>query len=160
MLDTVSRILRAVATNQVARWAPSFYVRATRQTGRGEAGTETPDGIARYFRQCVDDYFEILGIPAHDRFAFLQAKRILEYGPGDFPGVALLMVANGAEQVICVDRFALVSMSDKNRQVVDCLRSGLSDAERGRFDACLRLEGGFVSGLDPKRCLLYTSRCV
>jgi hypothetical protein len=151
MLETVTRVLRAVATNQVARWIPSFYVRATGQTGRGEARTETPEAIARYFRQCVDDYLEILGIPAHGRFAFLQGKRILEYGPGDFPGVALLMVAMGAKQVVCVDRFPLVSMSDKNRQVIDCLRSGLSDVERERFDASLFQKAGVVSTFDPER---------
>jgi SAM-dependent methyltransferase len=157
MLETMTRILRAVATNQVARWAPAFYVRATGQTGRGESDTETVEGIARYFRQCVGDYFDVLGVPVHGRAGFLQGKQILEYGPGDLPGVALLLVAMGAEKVFCVDRFSLVSMSDKNRQVIDCLASGLTDTERLRFDGCFQGTNGSTLTLRPAR-LQYVVR--
>ncbi|NWG32052.1 MAG: hypothetical protein HXY29_11210 [Rhodocyclaceae bacterium] len=57
-------ILKAIASNQIARFAPGLYVRLTGQTGRGDSAQESPADIAGYFRQCVSDYATILDIPA------------------------------------------------------------------------------------------------
>lgn len=131
------RIAKAFVSNQVARFAPRVYVKLTRQTGRGDRESETPEAIARYFESCVDDYFEILGIPAASRAEFLRDKVILEYGPGDLPGVAMLLVAKGARKAYCVDRFSLVSIDKKSLAVINCLAAGLSGVERQRLLACL-----------------------
>jgi hypothetical protein len=145
------RIARAVATNQFARLAPRTYIRLTRQTGRGTGDSETPADIAKYFRQCVDDYFEILGVTFDRRSDFLRDKIILEYGPGDFPGVALLMVANGAEKVYCVDHFSMVTATDKNARVVDELMSTLPDADRQRLRSCFNDAGDLSAGFSVAR---------
>lgn len=136
--DNVKRILRATITNQLAHFAPSLYVKITGQTGRG--GGEDPTGeIVSYFQKCFDEYFAFLKVPPEEITKFLAGKQILEYGPGDVPGVALLMVAHGAERVICVDRFPLVTYSDKNIQVLRQLINSLTGEARDRAAACFQI---------------------
>lgn len=150
-LGDPARVLRAVATNQLALLAPALYVRLTGQTGRGAAAEEGPADIARYFRDCVDAYFERLGVAAGDQGAWLDGKTLLEYGPGDLPGVALLMLARGARKVWCVDRFPLVNLSPKNAWAVSELLQAASEAERQRMRACLANPADPSAGLDPAR---------
>ena len=145
------RIARAVATNQLARFAPAAYVRLTGQTGRGSAAEESPGDIAQYFRDCADAYFEKLGIAPLQTPAFLTGKTLMEYGPGDLPGVAALMIARGAEKVYCVDRFPLVNLSDKNARVLVQLIDGSQGVERDRLVACLADKSNPGAGFDPRR---------
>lgn len=134
------RYARAIMTNQVARYAPSLYVRLTRQTGRGARDSETPEQIASYFARCVDDYFAVLGLAGDEGARFLSGKTVLEYGPGDLPGVAMLLVAHGARKVYCVDRFSMFAPSAKNFEVVERLAASLAPDARERLMSC------FVSG--------------
>lgn len=145
------RVLRAAATNQLARFAPAAYVRLTGQTGRGAAAEEGPADIVRYFRDCADAYFDKLGIAAQDSAAFLAGKTLMEYGPGDLPGVAALMVARGAEKVYCVDRFPLVNLSAKNARVLGLLIEGCQGVERDRLLGCLANPDDLGAGFDPRR---------
>jgi SAM-dependent methyltransferase len=145
------RVLRAVASNQLARFAPGLYVRLTGQTGRGAAAEETPADIAQYFLECVDAYFENLNIASADVPAFLAGKTLMEYGPGDLPGVAALMVARGASKVYCVDRFPLVNLSPKNARVLGDLIDGVQGLERERLVACLADKNDLRAGFDPHR---------
>lgn len=145
------RCARAIATNQLARCAPALYVRATGQTGRGAADTETAEDIAAYFLRCVDDYLEMLSVDARDARAFLHGKSLLEYGPGDLPGVAMLLVAHGAARVTCVDRFPMFVLSGKNLDVIGHLLKALPDEGRRRLDACFVVEGDPASGLRPDK---------
>jgi len=144
------RIVHAVLTDQLAHFAPSLYVRLTGQTGRG-AEEQSPRQIADYFRTCFDEYFPIQNVAPRDIGSFLAGKRLLEYGPGDIPGVALLMIAHGAEQVTCVDRFPLVSASPKNIAVLQCLLDGLDGTMRARAESCFRDSGNPSSGLAEQR---------
>lgn len=138
---TVKRVGKALMTNQIAHFAPSLYVRLTGETGRG-LGEESSGQAADYFRACFDDYFEKLGIKISEIDSYLVGKRVLEYGPGDLPGVALLMIAHGAESVICVDRFPLVRLTKKNLLVIDDLLSTLNPIKRQRARTCF---------IDPER---------
>lgn len=145
------RVLRAVASNQLARFAPATYIRLTGQTGRGAAAEEGAGDIAQYFRACVDAYFQHLGIAPSDVRSHLTGKTILEYGPGDLPGVAALMVARGAEKVYCVDRFPLVNLAPKNAEVLAQLIDGCSGDERRRLMACLADPKNLSAGFAPER---------
>ncbi|MCZ8111326.1 MAG: methyltransferase domain-containing protein [Betaproteobacteria bacterium] len=127
-MPEVLRIGRAVLTNALAAVAPGVYLKLSGQTGRGNASTETPADIAAYFERCVADYLQRLGEGA------FEGRVVVEYGPGDFPGVALLLLALGAEKVFCVDRFAMVSLSPKNEAVIASLRARLDAAAAARFD--------------------------
>ena len=150
MADTV-RVARAMATNQLARFAPGAYVRLTGQTGRGAAAEESFGDIVRYFRDCSDAYFEKLGVAPSEVASFLSGKTLMEYGPGDLPGVAALMVARGAEKVYCVDRFPLVNLSDKNASVMRQLIDGSHGVERDRLVGCLANPDDPSAGFDPRR---------
>lgn len=148
---TPIQTLKAIASNQIARFAPGLYVRLTGQTGRGDCASETSAAVAQYFRQCVMDYLDLLGIRQSEGAEFLRDKVILEYGPGDIPGVALLLVAFGARKVYCVDRFPLVRVADKNLQVIRQLAMALSDSERARFDECFADPAAPAEGFNPDR---------
>ena len=148
-LGTIRRVVRAALTNQLARHAPALYVQITGQTGRG-ADEIHLDAVGDYFQKCFDEYFEHLGVAQSDRAGFLRGKRLLEYGPGDVPGVAILMVAHGAEQVVCVDRFPLVKMSPKNVEIVKLMLERLPDEARQRADLCFRQPGRPESGFNPR----------
>ena len=150
MADTV-RVARAMITNQLARFAPGAYVRLTGQTGRGAAGEESFGDIAQYFRDCTDAYFEKLGVASSEISSFLSGKTLMEYGPGDLPGVAALMVARGAEKVYCIDRFPLVNLSDKNARALRHLIDGSHGVERERLVACLANPNDLSAGFDPRR---------
>jgi len=151
LLGQPGRVLRAMAANQLARFAPGLYVRLTGQTGRGAAAEEAPADIAQYFRDCVDAYFEHLHIAPADAQAFLAGKTLMEYGPGDLPGVAALMVARGAHKVYCVDRFPLVNLSPKNARVLGDLIEGSHGQERSRLLACLAKPDNPAAGFAPDR---------
>jgi SAM-dependent methyltransferase len=149
-LDDAIRCGKACLSNQLARFAPELYVKLTGETGRGR-NEEQPDDIVNYFRRCFDDYFKKLDIASQDVPNFLSGKHLLEYGPGDVPGVALLMVAHGANRVTCVDRFPLVSFSDKNIKVLEELMAGLEGDALERARACFNVPGEPASGLAPGR---------
>lgn len=147
--SAAARIARAVLTNQLARHAPAAYVRLTGQTGRGAAAEEGESDIAQYFRDCVEAYADRLGIAHADLPAYLDGKIIMEYGPGDLPGVAALLIGRGARKVYCVDRFPLVSLSEKNSRVVADLIAGEDEPARSRVAACLRNPSQPRAGFEP-----------
>lgn len=147
LLSNTLRIARAVVTNQIARFTPRFYLKLTGQTGRGSE-EETAAQIAGYFKKCFDDYFAALAVSPKDIGDYLKGKCVLEYGPGDIPGVALLMIAHGAKRVYCVDRFPMVSWSKKNIHVLQCLLEGLEGDVRARAEQCF-LQNDPRSGFNP-----------
>lgn len=144
----IKRIVKAALTNLLACISPSTYVRITGETGRG-VGEETADDVIQYFIGCFYAYFEKLGIDADDIEAYLAGKLVLEYGPGDVPVIALLMIAYGADSVVCVDRFPLITLKPKNIEIVQGVLSTLSMGKRKRVDECFSKYGDYSSGLMP-----------
>lgn len=144
------RVARAAATNQLARFSPSLYVRLTGQTGRG-SGEESSKDIAAYFRESFDDYFDRLRIKPADISSFLAGKTLMEYGPGDLPAVAAFMVAMGAEKVYCVDRFPLVNLSVRNIGVLQELIDGCQGERLERLLSCLKNKNDLSQGFDARR---------
>ena len=146
-LQDAVRIARAAATNQLARVMPGTYVRVTGETGRGRE-VSTPAETARYFLQCVQEYLEVLQRPVEDMGRFWLHKRVVEYGPGDIPGVALLLAGFGARSVLCVDRFPLVRFDDYQQSVIREIAALLPDAEaRARMWGCFIDPGDLGAGL-------------
>lgn len=137
----VALAARAIAANTLAKLAPTIYFRQTDLTGRG-LGAESSHEVADYFVECFNDYFIRLHVADAD--AFLAGKTVLEYGPGDFPGVTLLMIAHGAERAFCVDRFPLMELSNFNLEVLHLLLQRCSAPERERLLSC------FVDPLKPE----------
>jgi hypothetical protein len=138
---------KAFLSNQLARFAPKLYVNLTRQTGRGE-GEEDPLQVANYFIKCFCDYRDQIGLNEAQFRECLRGKVVLEYGPGDILGVALLMYAYGAERVCCVDRFPLTRLSTKNIDVYRHLLDSLAADERKRGENAFKQGGNPGSGFN------------
>src|SRR5256885_1067576 len=138
-------VLRGIAANQVAWLFPERYVRMTGHTGRG-AGESSARQIADYFWSCFYDYFEILGIPASDIGRYLKGKTVLEYGPGDVPAVAFLMLAHGADAAVCVGRFGLYRPSPARAEGLGLLPDDPQGAPRRLGGGCFRIALGPASG--------------
>ena len=140
------RFAKASASNLVARFAPAAYVRWTEQTGRG-AGDERAEEVADYFLQCFDDYRAQLGLDSSQFESALRGKRVLEYGPGDVLGAALLFHAYGAASVLCVDRFPLQNVSENNARIYLALTQRLPPMLRERALKAFVRPGDPQSGL-------------
>ena len=132
-MASLFRVTRAVATNGLAAVVPALYLRLTNQTGRGDRESETANDIAKYFHQSLIEYLLRLDTTLDSATGLLAGKTIVEYGPGDFPGVAILLVAMGASKVYCVDRFPLINLSAKNHLVYQELLKLLDDSARARL---------------------------
>jgi SAM-dependent methyltransferase len=155
LFDDSKRFVHALLSNQIAKVSPTFYAHLTKQTGRGFS-PESISQAADYFQACFRDYFEVMGVPEHEIANYLSNKQLLEYGPGDVPGVALLMIAHGAERVTCVDRFALLTMTPKNAEILLELMGRLDEVAKARAAQCFRQPGQPLSGFNPQRIRYLT----
>jgi len=141
------RILRAILANQVARYAPRMYFKLTYETGRGpSARQDSPQDVAAYLQQCFFEYFAKIGIARSEISKWLAGKVVLEYGPGDILGVALMMKAFGAQKVYCVDRFALARVSEFNAKVLRIILEEMEPERRSIADQCFNHAGEPESG--------------
>ncbi len=140
-------VVKAVLSNGLAAFAPKAYMRLTGETGRGKEETR-PTEVTDYFLACFDDYFTRLDVAPERIDAFLAGKRILELGPGDLLGVALLLYARGAESVDCIDRFDLERLTPANlaiyRLILDRLEGGARERAVSAF-----VDGRPERGLRP-----------
>jgi len=92
-------------------------------------------GSLDYIEKQFANYVNYAGLTS------LNAKRILELGPGDNLGVALKFLAVGAAKVVCLDRFYSKRNAAHERQIYQALRESLGADERSRFDDALNLAG-------------------
>jgi SAM-dependent methyltransferase len=143
-------IARAAITNQIARVAPKTYFRAIRETGRGPLGGSEAE-LAEYSKKCFQAYVDRLRGKDGGESWIQDNFKVLELGPGDFPGVAVLFIAHGAKQVTCVDRFPLLSMSAFNRRALAHLVGALGKPEARRAKQAFKVHGDPESGLNPER---------
>jgi SAM-dependent methyltransferase len=86
-----------------------------------------------YIRKVFGDYLTYGGVSKE----WIRGKRVLEIGPGDNFGVALLLAASGARQIVCLDRFETSSNAAQQRAVYELLRAGLSESEQKLFDEAM-----------------------
>lgn len=149
-LDDFIRFLKAFLTNQIARYFPKYYIKMTHETGRGKQEKSSSE-VCEYFQLCFSEYIELLEVPRDSIDAYLKGKAILEYGPGDLPGTALLFYAWGADKVYCVDRFPLVSFSEFNVNVLNGLCNSLPENQKRRALSCFCEYGNPHSGFDKKK---------
>lgn len=136
--------VRASLTNLLALFP--FYLRLGNRSGRGRAD-ERPEDAAAYFAGCVADYFAELGVDA----SFVRGKRVLEYGPGDTLGAALLLYAHGAEAVHSVDHFAIHRITPQSAAIYRAILASLSGEARARAESAFVVAGNPESGFDPAK---------
>lgn len=90
-----------------------------------------------YILEVVNDYLRYAGLPENA----LQGRDVLEIGPGDSLGVALMLAGRGVRQVVCVDRFATHRDPGKERRILARLVELAPPAARERMKRCLDREG-------------------
>jgi len=144
----VYSFVKAFATNQLAKFTPELYVNLTHQTGRGEEDGD-PLHVSDYFIRCFHEYREQLGHNKEEFTKYLSGKLVLEYGPGDILGVALLMYAHGAERIDCVDKFPLSKLSKKNINVYEHILNSLDSDKRERANSAFKEVSNPGSGFNP-----------
>ncbi len=147
---------KACFSNQLARTLPSLYVKFTKQTGRG-GKTESAKQICDYFKACFKDYFIQLEIDIKDANEYLRGKKILEFGPGNILGVALLMHAYGAERIHCLDRFPLQKMTESNLKVYHLIIASLNTRQRHRANSSFNKYGEPNSGFNPEKIAYFVT---
>jgi SAM-dependent methyltransferase len=89
----------------------------------------------RYIRQVFADYETYGGLDT----TVLHGARVLEIGPGDNLGVALLFIAHGAAEVVCLDKFFSRRETDQQIRIYRALRNTLNDQQKERFDSAVQL---------------------
>ena len=90
-------------------------------------------GSLDYIEKQFANYVNYAGLTS------LNAKRILELGPGDNLGVALKFLTAGAAKVVCLDRFYSKRNAEHERQIYQALGESLGADERNRFDEAVSL---------------------
>jgi cyclopropane fatty-acyl-phospholipid synthase-like methyltransferase len=149
--------LRALSSNQLARLFPSLYLRLNKETGRGNE-PKTPEQISDYFSACFKDYLDHLGVNINCAHDYLKGKHVLEFGPGNILGVALLFYAYGAQQVHCVDRFSFDVISKENLEVYHKIINSLKETERARACSAFKKYGDPKSGFDPEKIRYFVTK--
>jgi len=114
------------------------------------ARSKSLDNAIAYIRQVVADY---ITYGAGGDFERLRGKDIVEVGPGDNLGVALLLLAKGARTVTCIDGFIPASDSRHNARVYAALYNGFSAEERERVRDVVTIHSDGTATLAGSRLL-------
>ena len=128
----------------LVRTLKNAYWGLRRRTG---TGSYSIDGVAHshmsleesvvYVRQVFEDYVEHGGLTPEQ----ILGARVLEIGPGDSLGVALLFVGAGASQVVAVDRFFTARDLGNERRLLAALTARQGPRARGRMQRCIGSDG-------------------
>jgi SAM-dependent methyltransferase len=118
--ETPPRASRRAIARALARNARSALTRrlgtARSDTGATHARLSVEQSVA-YVDAVFEDYARH-GLGGPDA---VRGKRVLEIGPGDSLGVALRLLAAGAAEVVCVDRFRIERNGERERAVYRAL---------------------------------------
>lgn len=93
--------------------------------------TFSPEKSLQYIHLVTDEYIKYGGIGS------LENKDILEVGPGDNLGVALLMCAQGAGRVVALDRFYSPRNKEQETSIYRALINEMPPLQQSRAELCL-----------------------
>jgi hypothetical protein len=122
----------SVLKDQRDRWAARQG--AAPSTGGATHRSLPLDQSLAYIESVFGDYLRYGGLGCRE----LDARRILELGPGDSYGVALRFLACGARRVVCVDKFATRRDSTQQRRIYEGLVASLDESARARLGDAIR----------------------
>lgn len=108
------------------------------------------EDAAAYARRVVADY---LTYGAGGDTERLKGKDVLEVGPGDNLGVALLLLAKGARTVTCIDGFAPNFDANHNSHIYRAIYNGLNAEERERVKDVVTLQSDGTAAVGGDRLL-------
>lgn len=108
---------------------PNIINRARKITGTGTSALDQDiSALVKYYKSVFDKYTRCL--QAIDAAISYDNKIIIELGPGDSIGIALLFLAHGAARVICYDRFKLITNIKKNTAIAKNILQILPDEQK------------------------------
>lgn len=115
-------------------------------------GNKRIEESLEYIRRVFQDYFQYGRLSGQD----IEGKILLELGPGDNAGVALMFLAHGARRVYCLDKFYPIRDPERERRIYQELRKQLDPEQRRRFDDAIQLEPELVA--NPEKLELIHGR--
>lgn len=122
------KIVKNIAEN----YMNGLFLKAGRRNfnaGSTHMALSTRESVS-YINKVFDDYLRHANIGAD----YLKGKRVLEIGPGDNLGVAMLFVANGAAEITCIDRIYSSRNREQQAAVYRALRDGLDSGKKRNLD--------------------------
>jgi SAM-dependent methyltransferase len=126
-------IAKCIASN-ILTAARSFIGDHQSEIGATHSHMDTARSVA-YIESVFSDYQVHGGLSASD----IAGKSVLEIGPGDNYGVALLFLAHGAQRVVCLDKFATVYDGAQQAAIYRALRERLQGDAARIFDATVQV---------------------
>ncbi len=108
------------------------------------------EDAAGYARRVVADYL-IYGAGGNPER--LNGKDVLEIGPGDNLGVALVLLAKGARTVTCIDGFAPNFDANHNSHIYGAIYNDLNTDERKRVQDVVTLQSNGTATVGGDRLL-------
>src|SRR5688572_13542338 len=145
MRRVISSLIERSACLSTLNYLKGQVLYRTRLRSHGSGATHaqySTDASVAYIHQVVADYLRYAGVDE----SFVAGKRFLEIGPGDNLGVALVLLAKGAEQVTCFDRFQPLADEQRNNVIYRRLVESLPVGERARLaDVVTFSEDGSVA---------------
>jgi hypothetical protein len=118
------------------RWRSRFGMFRT-TAGAMDQSVDTSKAVA-YIERVFADYCKYADLGD----SWFENKSVLELGPGDNLGIALLFIAAGAREVVCLDQFYCLRDNGRERLIYLELRKRLPADRRARFDQAVNLENG------------------
>ncbi len=146
-------VCKAIVLNIMAMVSRSGFVQFVKETGRGPK-TKTAEELKNYFREVFFDYMTHLDVDHNNPESFVAGKKVLEYGPGNTLGVAILFYAFGAERVTCVDRFPLTKVDQGVVDIYKAIINSLDGERKERAESVFVEKGRPESGF-RKECIEY-----
>lgn len=145
MIEKFKKVARRSKTAIICYRIYDNY-RMRKRYSRGEinasmGSTHSNKSIAEslsYIDQQYDDYKNYAALEPSS----FSGKRILELGCGDNVGVALRFLAQGAQHLVCIDKYYAVRDVEKERQIYLEMRSRMSAPEQTEFDKIIDLSKG------------------
>ena len=128
MIESLKRVVRsAPALEYAAYLVHNTLLPFMNFSGTSLRGRSVADAVD-YVRLVAERYRDA----AKGISRSFAGATVLEIGPGDNLGVALCLVAWGADRVVCIDRFDCLGRHHYNGELYRALLSGLAPAERDR----------------------------
>src|SRR3954447_10481419 len=140
-LTVAAMVARDVRTGLQGRFGRDLTT-----NGATHVGMSIDESLA-YIDTVYDDFVEYGKLTPDN----LRDARILEIGPGDNFGLGLRLLAAGAREVVCADRFYSVRDHQQQRRIYSALLERMSPEERARVEGVVDLSGSGDVTFDESR---------
>ena len=128
--------------------------RKVRLVGTSDTGRTVNQSLA-YIDNVYQTYRKYAG--AQDSVNPWAGMKVLELGPGENFGVALRFIADGADRVVCADKYVIERNPLQESLIYRGLAEGMSNAQRRRLAGVLEFDGD-VARLNLER-ITYVTGC-